>query len=326
MSFTLDSLIIKDLQTNAKLAITIYSSITIVIFLFGFFNNTCSFLTFIRPKPRKLGVGNYLLIVSVVDQCSLFLLLLKILHIIFGSTGILFYYESFNLYSCKIISYCLSVFTRITYWLTSMVTIERLYMVISPTSVSLKTPRVALGLSLFIILAVSGMHVHEAMHYTTIVDPSYSSVNITLCVTNYVQEWVSVHNRVNVLIHYFATFLIQLVSITILIIQVARSRARTSGNRQQTYVGLFRKQFKTHREHYITPMIIVFSSLPQTILSFSYACTELKKSWQRYTLLTAYFLSYLPQVLGFILHVLPSTTYSEGFGRTFIGKRFIQKQ
>ncbi len=73
-------------------------------------------------------------------------------------------------------------------------------------------------------------------------------------------------------------------------------------------------------------MIIVFSSLPQTILSFSYACTELKQSWQQNILLTTYFLSYLPQMLGFILHVLPSTVYTEEFQQTVIGKRLIHQQ
>jgi hypothetical protein len=46
----------------------------------------------------------------------------------------------------------------------------------------------------------------------------------------------------------------------------------------------------------------------------------LKQSWQRYTVLTTYFLSYLPQMLGFILYVLPSTNYSEEFRQTLAGK------
>jgi hypothetical protein len=190
----------------------------------------------------------------------------------------------------------------------------------------LKKPRLAFGLSIFVILVVSGMHIHEIMHYVTIVDRSYTSVSITLCVTSYVQQLISVYNRVNVLIHYFVPFAIQVVSITILIVQISRSRARANSRRQETFIDLFKKQFKTHREHYITPIIIVLSSLPQTILSFSYACTEPKQSWQRYMLLTTYFLSYLPQMLGFILYVLPSTTYTEEFHQTAIGKRLVRKQ
>jgi len=326
MSFTLDSLIVKDIQNNRQLSTGIYISIVVLIFLFGFFNNLCGFLTFIHPKPRKLGVGNYLLIVSIVNQCSLLILLLKVIHIIFGSNGTLFHYDRFNLYSCKIVSYLLSVFTRISYWLTSFVTIERLCMVLFPTSVTLKNPRLALGLSIFAILAISGMHVHEVLHYTTIVDLSYTSVNVTICVTSYAQSLVSSYNRVNVLLHYCIPFLIQFISITVIVIQTAFSRKRASGRHQQTFADLFKKQFKTHKEHYVTPIIMVFSSLPQAILSFSYACTELKQLWQRYTLLTTYFLSYLPQMLGFILYVLPSTTYSEEFRQTVIGKRLMQRR
>ncbi|CAF1050070.1 unnamed protein product, partial [Adineta steineri] len=111
------------------------------------------------------------------------------------------------------------------------------------------------------------------------------------------------------------------------IIQVACSRARTKGeNNQQTFVSVFMTQLKTQKEQYVTPVIIVLSSLPQIILSFSYACSELKQSWQRYTLLTTYFLSYIPQMLGFILYVLPSKTYSEEFRQTLIGKRFFNRK
>jgi hypothetical protein len=326
MSFTLDSLMVKDIQNNYQLSSIIYISIVTIIFLFGFFNNLCSFLTFIRGKPRKVGVGNYLLIVSIIDQCSLLFLLLKVIHIMFGSNGTLFYYERFNLYSCKIISYLLSTFTRITYWLTSFVTIERLFTVFFPMSMTLKRPRLTLILSIFVILIVSSMHIHEALHYTIIVDPSYTSTNVTLCVISYTKSFISTYNQINVLTHYFIPFLIQVISITVLIIQITVSRARTSGNRQQTFFDLFRRQLKTQKEQYVTPTIIILSSLPQAILSFSYACTELKQSWQRYTLLTTYLLSYLPQMLGFILYVLSSTTFSEEFRQTIVGKRILRQQ
>ena len=91
-----------------------------------------------------------------------------------------------------------------------------------------------------------------------------------------------------------------MISITVMIIKIVFSRARANSSGRETVGDLFRKQLRTQKELYITPMIIVLSSLPQTILSFSYACTELKHSWQRYMLLIAYFLSYLPQMFGFV--------------------------
>lgn len=58
----------------------------------------------------------------------------------------------------------------------------------------------------------------------------------------------------------------------------------------------------------------------------SYACTELNQSWQGYTLLAAYFFSYLPQMLGFILYVLPSTAFSEKFRQTIIDKVILRQR
>ena len=322
MSVTLDSLIVKDIQNNRRTSTCVYISIVVLIFFFGLFNNLNSFLTFVRPTARKFGVGNYLLVIQIVNQCSLLLLLLKVIHIILGTNGTLFYYENFNLYSCKIVSYLLSVFTRITYWLTSFVAMERLCLVLFPTAPTMKNLRRVFALIVAVIIFVFGMHIHEMIYYRTIIDHSYTSTDITLCVTNYSQSSLSTYSRVNILIHYFIPFLIQIISVTILIIQIACSRARTrSENNHQSFINLFRTQFKTHKEQYITPIIIVLSSLPEIILSFSYACTGLKQSWQRYTLLAAYFLSYLPQLLGFILYVLPSTTYSEEFRQTLFGKR-----
>jgi hypothetical protein len=94
---------------------------------------------------------------------------------------------------------------------------------------------------------------------------------------------------------------------------------KTAGHRM-TFGEVLKKQFETQKELYITPTIIVLSALPQTILTFSFACTQLN-DFQRHTLLCSYLLSYGPQVLGFILYVLPSTTYKKEFYETFIGKQ-----
>ncbi|CAF0984601.1 unnamed protein product [Rotaria magnacalcarata] len=181
MSFTLESLIVKDLHSQRQLSSGMYITMGVILFLVGLFNNYCSLMTFIRPKTRKFGIGNYLLIVSIVNQLSLLFLLLKIIHTVLGSTSLLVNYELFNQYSCKIVSYLLSVFTRICNWLTSLVSIERLCIVLFPTSFALRKPPAALGLSAIVILVISGMHVHELIYYTVIIHPSYTSVNITLC-------------------------------------------------------------------------------------------------------------------------------------------------
>jgi hypothetical protein len=61
------------------------------------------------------------------------------------------------------------------------------------------------------------------------------------------------------------------------------------------------------------------SGLPQIILSFTFACIELS-SWKRHALLITYLLSYAPQALGFVLFVLPSSSYSQEFQETKLAK------
>lgn len=310
--FTLDSLVIFDTQAVQY----IYTSITLSIFLLGLFNNYCSFVTFKRKQPRIVGVGNYLLFVTILSQCSLFVLLLKFLIIVLESMGMI------NNVSCKIINFLLSVSTRSTYWLTSWITITRLLTVLYPTSVKVKSPRLAICLSFGTFLIILLMHIHEIVFYQIIQQPNSS---ISICVTNFYYPIVEVYNRVTTLIHYLLPFCIQIICIIYLLLLTARSRARTtSTTTQKTFKQIFKKQLATQKELFITPIIIIFSALPQTILSFSLACSQLSR-WQRHTLLVTILLSYVPQILGFILYVLPSNTYKNEFGETAIAKNILKR-
>jgi hypothetical protein len=161
------------------------------------------------------------------------------------------------------------------------------------------------------------MHLHEIIHYTII---QHFSTDSLICVTNFNTDFVSIYNRISTLIHYLFPFSIQVISITFQIILAARSRAKTVGEKM-TFYEVLKNQFQIQKELYIIPMIIILSALPQTILTFSLACMELS-DWQRHALLVAYLLSYAPQILGFILYVLPSTTYKKGLSETFLGKKF----
>jgi hypothetical protein len=192
-------------------------------------------------------------------------------------------------------------------------------MIIFPTSSYLKNPRVSIGISVFTSIVLFGMHVHEIIYYTII---EHLSTGLSICVTNFDSKLISNYNRISTLIHYLFPFFIQVICITLLIVLVARSRMKTAGHRM-TFGEVLKKQFETQKELYVTPTIIILSGLPQTILTFSFACTQLN-DFQRHTLLCSYLLSYAPQVLGFILYVLPSTTYKKEFYETFIGKQSLK--
>jgi hypothetical protein len=256
--FTLDSLLV---GYSRKVKIT-YVFLACLLFIIGLFNNICSFATFKRVAPRKFGVGNYLFIVTCLNQIALFCLLFKFIQITVGFAGV---------ESCRSMSYLFSVFTRSTYWLTSWISVERLGLILFPTSSSLKNPRLAIGMSITTLIILVAMHVHEIIDYTSISDPSTGS---PICVPNFDRALVSTYNRISTAIHHLVPFCVQVILITFLIIMAARSRVKTVEHKM-TYGQVLKNQFRTQKELYVMPAIIVLSALPQAILTFSFACIQL---------------------------------------------------
>ncbi len=304
--FTLDSLLVD----SSKVVKIVYTSIACLFFIIGLFTNLCSLVTFKRPAPRKFGSGNYLFIVTCFNQAALLGLLFKFIQITF---------VIYNVDSCKVVSYLFSVFTRLTYWLTSWITVDRLSVILFPTSSFLKNPRMAIGISVGTSIVLFGMHVHEIIYFTTI---QHLPTNTTICVTNFDTALVSNYNRITTILHYLCPFFIQIICITILIVLAARSRIKTVGQKM-TFSEVLKKQFQSQKELYVIPMIIVLSALPQAVITFSFACTQMT-DWQRHILLGSYLLSYSPQVLGFILCVIPSTSYKKEFSETILSKKFFK--
>ncbi|CAF1314306.1 unnamed protein product [Rotaria sordida] len=313
--FTLDSLLVSD-------PIIVQIVYTVLAFLFtviGFFTNFCSFFTFYRPQLRKNAVENFLLFISILNQCVIFCLFAKFLHILLGSMGMI------NQISCKSVNYLLSVLTRSSFWLTSCISLNRLFLILMPSSTLVKNVRLAIYLTIIIIVLLFVTHIHEILIYTTIERPDQDALQ---CVTNFKQKYMATFNRASSLFHSLIPFFIQIIAITLLIVLAARSRAKTSyvreqGGRNKALSRVLKVQINRQKELYITPVIIVLSSLPQTILSFTLACTQLN-DWKRHSLLAASLLFYTPQILGFVLHVLPSTHYKKEFSQTFIGSRFLE--
>ncbi|CAF1172971.1 unnamed protein product [Adineta ricciae] len=304
---TLDSLLV---ECSRKVKI-MYASIVCLLVIIGLFNNYCSFVTFKRPTPRKFAVGNYLLIVSCFNKIVLFCLFFKFMQMPA---------EIIDHISCKTFSYGLSVMTRSTYWLTTWITIDRLLLILFPTSSTRLSPRKAIGISVLTLIILAAMHVHEIVYYTVVHHRSTAS---PVCVTNFHTHLVATYNRISTVLHYLLPFAFQVVCITCLIVLASHSRVKTAGQ-NETFRQVLKKQFSTQKEHYVTPTIIILSAMPQTILTFSFACTPLRY-WQRHILLSAYLLSYLPQLLGFILNVLPSTIYKKEFRSTRFGLAVLQR-
>lgn len=301
IGFTLDSLVIQ-ISSGVRL---MYFVLSLLIFFIGGVTNYASIVTFKRLNLRKTSMGIYMLILSTLSQYSLFSLILKIILILFSWL--------MNNVSCKIISYLHSVSIRCSFWIMSLIAIERVSYVLFPYSTVLKRPGVAAIIITIIISIVGLMHVHELVFYRKLVDPKGQSACVIDLSINF-----RLYDRVTVLIHYLIPFSIQILSVTILIVLAARSRSRANTN-HNPFIEYLKKQFQSQKELYIPPLVIILSGLPQMILSFSLACLLLL-TWQQHALLVAYIFLFAPQLLGFFLFVLPSSTFMREFQATDFSK------
>ncbi len=295
-------------------------------------NNICCYVTFNRKKILLVGIGHYLRTTSIINQLTLFMLLLKLLHLVLSIKGYIVH-ELLNTILCKVLSYLLACSCRISYWLMGMVAIERVYVTWFLKGTWLKSPRTAKCIIAVIIIGIVACDVHKLIYYQSIEDPKFLGINnSTWCVTSY-PSGVATYNQVNIILNYALPFLINLVSTIILIIIITRRRATATRKQRdqsisevnapstfRTYMDLLSKNKDLILAPSVTMLPQLFS-LPQFILSLSLACQEFKIGWQRVLLIISYFITYLPQVLSYKLYISPSSFYMEEFNATKLNRR-----
>ncbi|UJR19256.1 hypothetical protein I4U23_022385 [Adineta vaga] len=233
--------------------------------------------------------------------------------------GKFLHYSRLNLISCKLISYLLFVSSKSTYWLTSWITIVRASIVLFPAMTFWKKTYLATRLSILTILLLFILDIHDIFYYTIVQDIDSQ----TICVITFPNENISGYARILTAIHYLIPFSIQITSIFTFCILITRRRVKIN-KKQFTFQQIFKTQLLAHKELLCLPILIILSALPQIIISFSFACTKILHSWQQYLLLSAYFLSYAPHVLGFVLCILPSKTFAHEFTQTSIAKKIFE--
>ena len=332
-SFTLETLLTNDLYSSSIVIQQLFFCLSIIIplivLIIGGINNICCFFTFNRSKPLLVGTGHLLGTVSIINQFTLFMLLLKFLHLTLSIKGFMIN-AVMNTIFCKVFSYFLVCFHRMSYWLMSMIAIERVYVTWFLTGTWLNNPRITKRIIASIIISTMVCDIHELIYYQSIDDPKSENSNYsTWCVTSYPSA-VSIYNQFNIILNYIVPFVINFLSTIIIIIIITRKRVQVSTRNSdrltfRTYTDLLIK----NKELIFAPLITMVPqlfSIPQFILSLSLACQEFDVAWQRYLLMISYFIMYLPQVISYKLYVSPSSFYTEEYRATKFYKRILKWQ
>ena len=232
-SFTLDQLFSPDLLSDQRRTTPI--SLLIFFSLFTFFlalpNNLFSMVTLRRRSCLRYGVGHYLLWMSIINQLSLALLLARLLHLILNITGTSSLSSTINDLLCKSLNYLLSSSTRMVYWLTSLVSIERLYTTLFLRGQWLKQPRIARRLIVFTGFAVLISDLYELFFYKSFSTQTDELSQGSICVLDISSEdqflWTTFH-LLFLILHSLLPFLINLFSTISICLIVINKKIKTS--------------------------------------------------------------------------------------------------
>jgi hypothetical protein len=286
------------------------SIVTSLVFL-GLLLNTLTFVTFIQPGARDVGVGIYLLILSIVNQLGLFVLGVKFLLIIRTQMSGSFTPNHRLLQGyCATLDYFLILLPCLSDWLNACVSIERAVNVAKRANFSKTASRrlvkyVCLGLGVFVSISI----LHEPFSRHIIEDPRSHTI---WCVKGFRFAWLRKYGSVINIIHLFAPFACNLFSASFLLITLTRNKAAV---KQTAITNTFVRQFRQHKHLIISPIVLILLNMPRLILSLTNACT--KKAWINILFISGYFISFLPLLSTFIVFVLPAEVYMKVLRETW---------
>jgi hypothetical protein len=139
-----------------------------------------------------------------------------------------------------------------------------------------------------------------------------SRQNRIWCIVTYSSS-LEIYNSFIHTCHFIGPFIINLVSVIILIIKKTRQQANL--NKKQPYKKVLYKTIKEHKNLLTAPIVLVILGLPRIILLFISKC--MKSAGDVWLLLMGYFISFIPSMLTFLMFIIPSTFYKETFCTTF---------
>lgn len=315
-----------------------------IMFVGGLIGSICSLLTFQNKDLRKVGCCMYLLASSITSLLTISMFTIKYWFVVFTQI-----YASVPLGGCMIIEPLLKLCVYMDAWLNACVAVERTAAVSKGVNFDKnKSKRIARWIIIILPFVIMGTIIHEPLNrdlfkYQTEIYKSEEnenwtnkskehevSVNVTgiyetlrhvWCVTHYSRS-LQHYNTFILFFHLVAPFVANLFSALFIIFGVARQRSVTQ--KQKSYIGHVREQSHEHKQLIISPVILLILALPRLIISLLSEC--MKASNNPWLYLSAYFISFTPSMLVFVVFVLPSALYRKTFIESLTKRRGSQRQ
>jgi len=277
------------------------------MFIIGFISNFCSALTFRHKTIKKNGCGWYLFVLSIINQITLGLFLVRIIYLI-CSSSMKINNQQFLKVNCLLFDYILQVCVSLCDWLTACVACERTVSVYKGVNFNSKQSVRAVKFvipSLTILFILTSLH--QVFTHVLIVDPE--SDDHFWCVIKYQFIWLRTYELFINILNNFIPFIINLSAAFLFLIKFSVIRQRTAANTE--YRTILLTHLKEYKRLFIAPLVMIVAKLPLLIILLTIKC--ITEQWHLYISLVAYGLSILPLTSTFITFVWPIASYMENF-------------
>ncbi len=164
----------------------------------------------------------------------------------------------------------------------------------------------------FFVILISGTCIHDPIYRNLISEENDDeNQNRIWCILTY-GSYLQVYNNIIHCLHFFGPFLINFISVIILIRKKSRQQLRIQTHR--TFNEILFEQFRQHKHLLTAPIVLIILALPRFIVNFIGKCmTSTSDSW---LFLSGYFISFIPPIVTFAVFILPSRFYRREFRKS----------
>ena len=285
------------------------ASLTIVLFFIGVINSLSALITFKGSILRQVGCGFYLLTSSIVTLIIAILFPLKFWILVLAQMGSITNRQFLDI-QCYLLDYFLRCSIDVDRWLTACVAIERAITMIKKVRFNkTKSKQLAKTVVILLTFIVICSHLHDPIH-RRLIDEQTDEQNRVWCIVSYSSFWQRYNYTINV-IHFTAPFLLNLMSIVILLIK--KTHQQSNIRTDLTYRQLLIRHICQHKHLFIAPAMLITLAVPHLVIIFAWKC--MKSIGDSWLYLIGYFISFIPHVLTFVVFVLPSKYYLKEYRR-----------
>ena len=288
-----------------------------IMFIGGLINGILSCITFQNKELRKVGCGMYLLASSITSLITISMFTVKFWFSLLTHMNV-FIRPSVLLGGCRSIEPILKLFVYFDAWLNACVAVERAINIFKGVNFdTAKSKRIARWIIMILPFCIMGS-THSRTYQARIVrienrkkrekELQNTRDYHAFCITRYSAS-IEKYNTIILFFHLVGPFAINLFSALYIIFGAARKRSAAQPGR--SYSEHVREQFNEHKQLLISPLVLVILSSPRLIIALLPGCVNVSRNLWLY--LSAYFISFTPSMLVFVIFVLPSDLYKKKF-------------